>query len=233
MPQIISQNLQVKLFGGGLLRSRVVLDDISFSLQNGERLALVGANGAGKSTLLKTLAGILRPSSGTLTIDGKVSALFNIGVGMLPSSTGRANMIMRNLMEGRTYKEVQARLPEMIEFADIGEFIDLPMDTYSAGMAMRVIFSASTVFKPEILLLDEWIGTGDLDFSRKSNERLHKLVEESGLIVMATHRKKLAVDLCNRGLFLENGKISFFGDVEEAWDLYEASSRPKSSKPAA
>ena len=222
MPSIQCQNICINIYSGGLFRRKPILHDISFTLDKGDRLAIFGPNGAGKSTLLKTLGGILPPSSGTLQIDGKVSALFNISLGTRKKSTGRKNLILRNLLEGKSYREIQEKLPEMIEFADIGEDIDKPMYTYSQGMAMRTVFSAATSFNPEILLLDEWIGAGDLKFRDKSNQRMQELMDKSGIIVLATHRKKLAIDTCNMGMLLKDGKIAFLGPIQDAWDKYEA-----------
>ncbi len=212
------------MFGGGLLRRARILDDISFSLAKGDRLGIVGSNGAGKSTLLKTLGGILHPAEGVLNVEGQVSALFNISLGTRPNSSGRTNIILRNLIEGRSIKEIRDKLPSIIEFADLGEKIDYPMEQYSAGMAMRTVFAAATAFDPEILLLDEWIGAGDIKFRQKSRRRMKELVERSGIIVMATHRKQLALDVCNLGLHLEGGRIVYFGDIESAWASYEGAS---------
>ena len=221
MPSITCTNMSVNLFAGGLFKSHPILHDINFSLQTGDRLALIGPNGAGKSTLLKTLGGILQPASGTLDIDGKVSALFNISLGTKRTSTGRKNMILRNLLEGKSRAEIMQKLPDMIEFADIGPAIDQPMESYSAGMAMRTVFSAATAFEPEILLLDEWIGAGDLKFRKKSRQRMKELADKSGIIVLATHRRQLAFDVCNLGLYLKNGRIVEFGPIKEIWDMYE------------
>lgn len=225
---IAARELGMELTTGRLMKRHQVLDGINFELNPGDRLAVIGPNGAGKSTLLKVLAGILQPTSGELEIYGKTSALFNINLGMRRQSTGRRNMILRNLLEGKSMREIKEMLPAMIEFADIGEYIDKPMDVYSQGMAMRVVFAAATMFDPEILLLDEWVGAGDMEFRRKSRKRMQELVEKSGIIVLATHRKRLSLDICNKGIYLKEGKQVFLGDVEETWDLYEAEhgSRP-------
>lgn len=222
--------MSVSLSTGGRVGSKTILHDISFDLQRGDRLALVGPNGAGKSTLLKVLAGIIHPSSGTLTVEGKISALFNIGFGLQRQSTGRTNMIMRNLMEGRSYKDIMKKLPEMIEFADIGEYIDRPMEVYSSGMAVRTVFSAATAFMPEVLLLDEWIGAGDMSFRQKSRERMQQLADASGIIVLATHRKKLSQEICNKGLYLRGGRVVMYGDVADIWEQYEADGGKRQSE---
>ena len=230
MAELKCENVSVRLSSGGRFGSKEILKDISFSLKEGDRLALVGPNGAGKSTLLKLLAEIVYPSAGKLTAEGRISALFNIGFGVQRQSSGRTNMILRNLMEGHSYGDILKALPEMIEFADIGEYIDRPMEIYSSGMAVRTVFAAATAFKPEILLLDEWIGAGDMSFRRKSQKRMEELAAASGIIVMATHRKKLSQELCNKGLYLRNGQVELLGDVVEAWERYEADGGHRQAK---
>lgn len=222
MRHISLDSVELRMSAGNRFGTRSILKSISFELEEGDRLALIGPNGAGKSTLLKLLAGILYPSSGRLDIEGEVNALFNINLGSKRQATGRRNMVLRNLIQGRSIKEIKQKLPEMIAFADIGGYIDRPMEIYSSGMALRVVFSAATAFEPEILLLDEWIGAGDLDFRQKSRARMNELAEKAGIIVLATHRRKLAQDVCNKGLYLKKGEIRFFGNVREAWDLYES-----------
>jgi len=188
MSHIICENLEVRLATGRFLRTRPILEDISFALEKGDRLALIGPNGAGKSTLLQTLAQVLLPSKGSLDIEGDVSALFNLALGLRRQSTGRRNIVIRNLQ----------------------------------GMAMRVIFSAATMYNPDILLMDEWLGVGDMDFREKSAVRMQELVDRSGIIVLATHHQKLSRDLCNKGLYIRKGRIEMFGTVDEAWDAYIA-----------
>lgn len=222
MPGILAKDLSVRLASQRFLRTVEILKNISFELKEGDRLALIGPNGAGKSTLLQAIAGILPPAEGQLEIDGKVSALFHLSVGQRRESSGRRNMIIRNLLAGYDYADILDRLPSMIEYADIGDAIDDPMETYSQGMAMRVVFAAATAFHPEILLMDEWLGVGDAKFRDKSSERMEELVASSGIIVIATHQQRLSRDLCNLGLYLEKGEVRFFGDVGEAWDTYLA-----------
>jgi lipopolysaccharide transport system ATP-binding protein len=206
---------------GRLLQTRPILKNISFSLADGDRVALIGPNGAGKSTLLQTLGEVLIPSKGALSIDGKVSALFNLSLGLRRQSSGRRNIIIRNLLERKPIREITQNLNEMIEFADIGEAIDRPMETYSQGMAMRVVFSAATTFRPEILLMDEWLGVGDRDFREKSNARMQELIDRSGLIVLATHHERMSKRICDKGIYLRDGEIRFFGAIDKAWDTYK------------
>lgn len=221
-PRILVEHVDVRLSGARIFGSERVLKDISFELKSGDRLALIGRNGAGKSTLLKLLAGILQPDSGRLEVEGESSALFNLSVGVNRTVSGRRNMFVRNLIAGRSKEQIKERMPHMIAFADIGEYIDRPLEVYSQGMAMRTVFSAATEFRPPILLMDEWLGVGDESFRRKSRERMNELVAASGIIVLATHREKLSREVCNRGLYLDQGEIKFFGAVNQAWKLYKA-----------
>lgn len=220
MPSIVAKDLGVRLSGQSLLRTVEILKGISFTLNEGDRLALIGPNGAGKSTLLQVIAGVLHPSAGSIEIDGKVSALFHLNIGQRRESSGRRNMILRNLLSGYKYQDIKAKLPEMEAFADIGDAISDPMETYSQGMAMRVVFSAATAFEPEILLMDEWLGVGDAAFRVKSDERMDEMAARSGIIVLATHHQRLSRQKCNVGLYLDKGEARFFGPIDEAWEHY-------------
>jgi len=220
MPRIVCDNLEVRLSTGKFLKTRPILKNISFTLEDGDSLALIGPNGAGKSTLLQTLAQVLLPSRGNLSVDGEVSALFNLALGLRRQSTGRRNIVIRNLLQRKSVEQINERMQDIIDFADIGEAIDSPMETYSQGMAMRVVFSAATMYNPDILLMDEWLGVGDRDFREKSKQRIQELVDRSGIIVLATHHQKLSRNRCNKGLYIREGEIIEFGTVDEAWDAY-------------
>lgn len=220
MTSIKYENVSVHLSAGGILKTREILKNISFELEEGDRLALIGPNGAGKTTLLQSIAGVLPPSAGEIRIEGRVSSLFNLGVGLKRQSTGRRNIILRNMIEKRSVKEIRERMPRIIEFADIGDAIDEPMETYSQGMSVRVIFAAATEFTPQILLLDEWLGVGDADFREKSEQRMQDLLEQSGIIVLATHHQNITRKICNKGLYIREGEIRYFGDANKAWDRY-------------
>lgn len=198
---------------GGEIRDRgrhrfvQALDGISFSLQAGDRLGLVGANGAGKTTLLKLLYGIYEPSGGQLQIEGKVDALFNINLGFRPEATGRRNIELRGLINGWSRGEIAARMEEIIDFSELGAFIDMPFKSYSQGMAARLAFSTATSFEPEILLMDEWIGAGDPAFQKKASARMDELAGKAGIIVLASHNRELIARTCNRTLELEKGRV--------------------------
>ena len=190
------------------------LRDVSFDLKSGDRLALVGTNGAGKTTLLKVLYGIFEPTSGSVMVNGRVDALFNIGLGFRPQATGRRNIMLRGLINAWPKREIEIKMEDIIDFSELGEFIDMPLETYSAGMAARLAFSVATALEPEILLMDEWIGAGDREFQLKARERMNQLAEKAGIVVLASHNQALLQSVCNKVLRLQSGKVAYFGDAE-------------------
>jgi lipopolysaccharide transport system ATP-binding protein len=197
--------------GSGSHRFVTALDDVSFQLEAGDRLGLVGVNGAGKTTLLKVLYGIYEPTGGSLDIRGRVDALFNINLGFRQEATGRRNILLRGLINGWTEEQVSARTEEIIEFSELGEFIDMPFKSYSQGMAARLAFSIATTMEPEILLMDEWIGAGDASFQAKAKQRMDELADKAGIIVLASHSEELLKKTCNKRLELEKGRVKSFG----------------------
>jgi ABC-type polysaccharide/polyol phosphate transport system ATPase subunit len=190
------------------IRSLTALNDISFELKPGDRLGLIGPNGAGKTTLLKVLYGIYEPTSGTLEIEGRVDALFNVSLGFRREATGRRNIELRGLINGWRKEEIAERLEEIIAFSELGDFIDMPFKTYSQGMAARLAFSIATSFKPEVLLMDEWIGAGDAQFQEKARKRMVELTKSAGIVVLASHNQTMLEKTCNKILELRNGRIS-------------------------
>ncbi|WP_258592524.1 ABC transporter ATP-binding protein [Mesorhizobium sp. AR07] len=186
------------------------LDDVSFELKAGDRLGLVGPNGSGKTTLLKVLYGIYQPSGGMISIAGKVDALFNISIGFRPEATGRRNIVLRGLISGWTAAEIEEKVEEIIDFSELGDFIDLPFKAYSQGMAARLAFAAATALEPEILLMDEWIGAGDASFQEKAKRRMDELAEKAGIIVLASHDDKLIQRVCTKKLTLRSGRVESF-----------------------
>lgn len=199
-----------------------LLDDVSFTLSPGMRLGVIGANGAGKSTLLRVLAGIYVPTTGRLTVNGTAKGLFDISLGMNQEATGLENIYMRGLQMGLKLREIKALVPEIIAFAELKEDIEKPFNTYSTGMRLRLAVSISTMIEPDILLLDEWIGTGDARFRDKVRARMDKLVELSRGLIIATHNASLMKSLCTHGLVLAKGRMLFFGNLGEALDRYQA-----------
>ncbi|MBZ9997320.1 ABC transporter ATP-binding protein [Mesorhizobium sp. BH1-1-4] len=208
------------VLGGNIGRSgnrQVVqaLDDVSFELRAGDRLGLVGPNGAGKTTLLKVLYGIYQPSGGTISIQGKVDALFNINIGFRPEATGRRNIVLRGLINGWTRAEIEKKMEEIIEFSELGDFIDVPFKAYSQGMAARLAFSVATALDPEILLMDEWIGAGDASFQEKAKRRMSELADKAGIIVLASHDESLIKRVCTKRLTLVGGKVKALAEVRD------------------
>ncbi|HEX2136047.1 MAG TPA: ABC transporter ATP-binding protein [Microvirga sp.] len=196
------------------------LDDVSFTVEHGDRVALIGHNGAGKTTLLRVLAGIYIPVRGRVRRTGTVAPLFDTGFGMDPDATGYENIRLRALYLGMSKTTLAARIDEIADFAELGSFLDMPLRTYSAGMQTRLAFAVSTSIDPEILLLDEQIGAGDAAFMAKAAERLHKLVERSGILVLASHSDDAVRRLCTKAILLEHGRVKFFGAADEALALY-------------
>lgn len=183
------------------------LDSLNIVIEEGERVAIVGHNGAGKSTLLRVLAGIYRPTQGEARIGGEVSTLMDISLGLSSDMTGRENILLRAALFGISKQEAQSRLEEVIEFSELGNFIDVPVRTYSSGMSLRLAFSVATMMRPNILIMDEWLSVGDDSFARKAEIRLLEMVMSSQILVLATHSREMLDKLCTRAIWLEHGKI--------------------------
>ncbi len=198
-----------------------LLDGVSFKMEAGQRLGVIGANGAGKSTLLRVLAGIYQPSSGRLVVNGEAKGLFDISLGMQQEATGFENIYMRGLQMGLGLREIRRLIPEVLGFTELSEHIDKPLSTYSTGMRLRLAVAVSTMIEPDILLLDEWIGTGDARFSEKVKARMMSLVEGSRGLVIATHNDVLMRSLCTHGLVLEKGRMRFVGPLDDALAFYK------------
>lgn len=210
--------------GGKLLRDGhdfvhvKALDRISFTLNEGDRLGIIGHNGAGKSTLLKVLAGVYEPDRGRVHIAGRISSMIDINLGLDFELTGRENLITMGRMRGFTLKQIHQKIPGIIEFSELGQFIDLPIKTYSAGMTTRLVFAVATSLEPDILLMDEWIGAGDASFFQKAVDRLNDILQRSRVIVLASHNQQLIRDVCNKLLVLDGGQQRYFGRTDE-WDF--------------
>ncbi len=180
---------------------------LNIRIAAGERVALIGHNGSGKSTLLRALAGIYPLASGEMKVVGRIGTLLDIGLGFESESTGRENIYYRGMTMGYSRKQLRVAEREIIEFADLGEFIDLPMRTYSSGMYVRLGFAVSTHFSPDILLVDEVFGAGDASFSRRALERMLNIVDNAGIFVLATHETSLVERVCQRVIWLDRGMI--------------------------
>lgn len=211
----------------GRLKGVRAIDGVSFSLHQGDRLAIVGENGSGKTTLLQALAGILTPEIGTLKVRGRITSLININLGTQPEATGHRNITLRGLAAGYTHKQIEAKRQEIAEFSELAEFLNMPIETYSAGMRMRLVFSIATAFEPEILVLDEWLSAGDVAFKEKATRRMNDFVEKAGILILASHSRKLILDNCKTGLWMDEGKVRAMGPVEEIIDAYEEAQHEK------
>ena len=221
----------LKLTTGGILKQKErtcvvikALDNISFSLNHGDRLGLIGHNGAGKSTLLKTLAKIYEPTAGSMHFDGHVVPLFDLTLGFNQESTGYENIVLRALTLGMSRKEIKAKMDEIVAFTELGHFLDMPIRTYSAGMQLRLAFAVTLNMKPEILLMDELIGVGDARFMEKSQAQISQLLDSSSIIILASHSESVIKQVCNKAVLLEHGKMKYFGDVTTAFDIYHGRS---------
>ena len=192
------------------------LKGISLTISAGERIGLMGHNGAGKSTFLKALAGIYPISSGTLTVSGDVRALLDLSLGFEPDATGRENILYRGLLMGLTPKFMKTKTEEIVEFAELGEFINYPIKTYSAGMLVRLAFAISTSVGGDVLLLDEVLGAGDARFMEKARTRINGLIDAAEILVLASHDFNSLKQFCTRGLVFDKGMIAFDGDIGEA-----------------
>jgi len=197
------------------------LRNISLSLNAGDRVGLVGHNGAGKSTLLRLLSGIYEPTRGAAVVRGKVAPVFDLGVGMDPEISGYANIIIRGLLLGESRKTMLSKVDEIAEFRDLGEYLSMPLRTYSTGMRVRLAMGVVTSIDPEILLLDEGIGAVDAEFLKKAQTRLQKLVERTGILVFASHSNEFLARLCKTAIWIDHGEIKMSGGIEEVVRAYE------------
>jgi ABC-type polysaccharide/polyol phosphate transport system ATPase subunit len=210
---------------GATKHHRVVvraLNDVTLSLNHGDRLGLVGRNGAGKSTLLRVMTGTYEPITGSVRIEGRVAALTDITMGMDMEGTGYENILIRGLLLGLSRRESQARIEEIEAFTELGDYLNLPLRTYSSGMTLRLAFAISTSIQPEILILDELIGAGDQRFSDKAAERLSRLTDEASILVIASHAPDTLRRLCNKAALLREGRIIDIGPVDAILERYEA-----------
>lgn len=196
------------------------LSDLTFQIEDGDRVGVVGHNGSGKTTLLRTIAGVYPPSRGTYYRNGDVGSLIDIGLGINPEATGLENIYLRGQILGLSKKEIQRKLDEIVDFSQLGDFIHLPVRTYSSGMHLRLAFSVSTAIEPEILIMDEWLSVGDESFRNSAESRLLSLIDKTKCLVIASHSRELLSTICNKVLWLEHGKIVSFGPTEDVLDQY-------------
>jgi lipopolysaccharide transport system ATP-binding protein len=183
------------------------LNQVSFSISEGERVALVGHNGSGKTTLLRSIAGVYQPASGEIRVSGTISTLFDIASGFDPDATGRENVVLRGLVMGLKRLQIVERMDDIREFSGLGDYLDLPTRVYSSGMLLRLAFAVATSVPRDIVLMDEWLSVGDADFAERAERRLHEYLEQTSILVIATHSEDLVRKLCSRRIELNQGSV--------------------------
>lgn len=197
------------------------LDQVSFSIADGDRVGLIGHNGAGKTTLLRALAGIYEPTSGEITTRGRVMPLFNMTEGMMPDATGMELIRTRGCLLGLTDGEIKEHANEVIEFCELGDYIHMPVRTYSTGMLVRLAFAITTTVSSDILLMDELIGAGDAAFVDRAQARLRRFVDQARVMVVASHSTSILEQWCNKAMLLEHGRIVEFADIASVLNTYK------------
>lgn len=201
------------------------LDDVTFKINKGERLGVVGFNGAGKSTLLKILSGVMKPTKGTVSVDGKVAPLLELGAGFDYNFTGQENIFLNGAILGYRKEFLEEKYDEIVEFSELGEFIEIPVKNYSSGMKAKLGFSVATIVQPEILILDEVLSVGDIKFQEKSRKKIESLMSEGVTVILVSHNTNTIRSICNKAVWLDHGKLVEFGDVEDVCDHYVASAK--------
>ncbi len=204
------------------------VDNVSVEIRRGESVALFGKNGAGKSTMLKMITGVAFPTSGTIEVKGRVSALLELTSGFDPEFTGRENIYLKGQLLGLKDTEIKELEQDIIDFAEIGEYIDQPVRTYSSGMKARLGFSINVNIRPEILIVDEALSVGDEEFKNKCTTKVNEIINKDNVtLLFVTHSTVMAKEFCTRGIFMKNGKIIYDGDIDTAIQEYEKTVKKK------
>ena len=196
------------------------IKDVSFDVRSGTAMGIIGSNGAGKSTLMRAMAGILPPTSGSIEVWGRASTLLALGVGFNNNLSGRENIILGGLASGLSRREVEERAAEIAEWTELGDFIDMPMQTYSSGMSARVGFSVAVHMKPDILMIDEALSTGDAHFREKANAKMAELRDSARAMFLVSHGLGSIKEMCNEAIWLDRGKLMMRGEPEEVVNAY-------------
>lgn len=199
------------------------LRNITARFTSGDRVALVGSNGAGKTTLLRVMAGIYEPISGVVRSQGRISPMFDIGLGIDSDISGYDNIRLRGMILGLTPTEIEERMDDIAEFTELGDFLDIPVRTYSSGMMTRLTFAVATCFAPEVLLMDEWIMAGDASFISKAEHRVQKFIQKASILVLASHSLPILERFCNKALWMDQGEIKASGDIRAILAEYSES----------
>lgn len=196
------------------------LNNISLRFEHGDRIGLIGHNGSGKSTLLRLLATIYEPTSGLMEVEGHISPMLDLMPGIETEMTGYENISIRGRLQGLSQREIKNQVDEIAELTGLGDYLSMPVRTYSSGMMVRLAFAISASIKPDILLIDEIFGAGDANFIEKARQKMISLLNQSSIVILATHSDELITEFCNKALLLEAGQVKFFGDTKEALDIY-------------
>lgn len=215
------EHLRAVIFGNRGVREKRAIDNVSFSVKKGESVALFGRNGAGKSTVLKMITGVSYPTEGIIRVNGRVSALLELAAGFDPDLSGRENIFFRGEVMGIPRKEMKALEPKILEFADLGDYIDQPLRTYSSGMKARLGFAINANIRPDILIVDEALSVGDKNFRLKCKEKIREIMDEGVTFLFVTHSLSEAQNFCTRGLVLRHGQLVYDGDVHSAAEFYD------------
>jgi ABC-type polysaccharide/polyol phosphate transport system ATPase subunit len=197
------------------------LEGIDLELNDGDRLGLIGRNGAGKTSLLRVLAGVYEPSAGTVEVAGRVTPIFDIGLGIDPEATGLENIYLRGALLGMRKAELASMVPSIADFVELDDYLDMPVRTYSAGMSLRLAFAISTCVSSDVLVMDEFFAVGDEAFIRKAEARMTELVHRASIIVLASHSRDILRRFCNKALWLDSGLVKGFGDLDEVLAAYQ------------
>lgn len=212
---------KARAIGGNIIDSGTeisvvrALENVSFTLKNGDRLGLVGPNGAGKTTLIRVLSDVYQPTSGSFRRDGTLVPMLDLNLGFDDEATGNENIFMRGLMMGLSQREIEARMEEIAEFSELGDYLDLPLRTYSQGMRLRLMFSIAVTVQGDIVLMDEWISVGDESFRHKAQARLKQIIGAAGILIIASHDDTILLENCTVGLRLEKGAVKAFGPIAD------------------
>lgn len=211
----------IRLMKGKLLLNEFyALKDVSFTVKKGEAFALVGANGSGKSTMLKVVSGIFKPTSGTVRVTGNISPLLELGTGFDYDMTARENIYLNGILLGYSKKFMQQKFDEILDFAELWEFIDVPLKNFSSGMLARLGFSIATMVKPEILIVDEILSVGDANFQKKSQNKMQSMMNSGATLLLVSHSAKQVREVCKKALWLDHGHIMMLGGVDQVCGAY-------------
>jgi len=196
------------------------LKGISFEIQRGDKLGIIGLNGAGKSTLLKLVAGVMKPTEGNIEVKGRIVPLLEMGAGFDPDYTGRENIFLKGALLGYKRSFLEEKFDEIVDFSELGDFINVPLKNYSSGMKARLAFSIATMVEPQILIIDEVLAVGDAEFRKKSEKKMKSLLNEDATVLFVSHSTRMVKDICNKAIWLDKGKLIEQGSAEKVCDIY-------------